>query len=117
MGVYCVSIGDRTIHLMYELIVKAKESHEDKLQYEKILLLGLEADPTGPFTAAKMTKRRSQRLAADPTIHERMSSAAAIILSVEVAKMYGITHRKLRPEEYQETVVDLLIRIILVLLV
>ena len=110
-------IGEQTIHLVYQLIVKAGESHEDKSQSERILLSGLEADPTGPFSAAKMKERRSQRLAADLTIHEMMSSAAAIVLSVGLMIVYGIIHRILRPEEYQEMIVDLLIRIVLALLV
>lgn len=112
-----LSIGEQTIHLVYQLIVKAGESHEDKSQYERILLSGLEADPTGPFSATKMKERRSQRLAADLTIHEMMSSAAAVVLSVGLMTVYGIIHRILRPEEYQEMIVDLLIRIVLALLV
>ena len=101
-------IGHRLIHLVFELLTVFKERYHERVTY---------SDLAGRSTTTNMKTPRSQRLAADLTIHEMMSDSAAIVLSVGIIQIYGFIHQTLSIQEYEELAGELVARIVLALLI
>lgn len=112
-----LSIGHGLIHLLFELITILKERYRERLPNERILYSELDHESPGRSNAANMKTPRSQRLAADLTIQEMMSTAAAIVLSVGIIQIYGFIHQNLSIEKYEEMFVELVTRIVLALFI
>ena len=102
-----MSIAHGLIHFFFELITILKESYSKKIHNQKIP----HSESRGRSNAAYMMASRSQRLAADMTIHEMMSNEAAIVLSVGIIQIYGFTHQNLSIEKYEELFRELVARI------
>ena len=103
-----ISVGHGLIHLFFELITILIERYSEKIHNKKIS----NSESRRQSNAAYMTTHRSQRLAADMTIHEMMSNEAAIVLSVGIIQIYGFIHQNLSIEKYEDIFVELVIRIV-----
>ena len=109
-----LSIGHGLIHLAFELITTFKGRCNNRSMYSE---LEPDQDFSGRSIAKNTTTLRSQRLAADLTIHEMMSDAAALVLSVGIIEIYGFIHQNLSVQKYEEIFEELVARIVLALLI
>ena len=112
-----LSIGHGMIHLIYELITILKERYSEKRHYQRIINSELDYDSPGRSIASNTNTPRSQRLAADLTIHDMMSSSVAIVLSVGIIQIYGFIHQDLSIEKIHEMIGELVTRIVLALFI